>query len=61
MEKINKGYTYTSTADGKALRSVEQVEEGDRLKICVTDGFVEAGVLSCHPVQESRCCPELQM
>ena len=61
LEKLNQGYTYTSTADGKALRSVEQVEEGDRLKICVTDGFVEAGVLSCHPVQESRCCPELQM
>lgn len=44
LEKLNQGYTYTSAADGKTLRSVEQVSLGDKLKIYVTDGFVEAEV-----------------
>lgn len=44
LEKLKQGYTYTSTMDGKTLFSVEQVKTGDRLKIYVTDGFVEAEV-----------------
>ena len=44
LEKLNQGYTYTSTMDKKTLRSIEQVETGDRLKIYVADGLVEAEV-----------------
>lgn len=44
LEKLSQGYSYVSVADGKTLLSVEQVRPGDRLKIFVTDGFVEAEV-----------------
>lgn len=42
LEKLRQGYAYVSTAAGKTLLSVDQVKEGERLKIYVTDGFVEA-------------------
>lgn len=42
LEKLNQGYSYVSTAEGKTLVSVRQVKAGDRLKIYVADGFVEA-------------------
>ncbi len=42
LEKLKQGYSYVSTAEGKTLVSVKQVKAGDRLKIFVTDGFVEA-------------------
>lgn len=45
LEKLRQGYSYVSMADGRTLLSVEQVKNGDRLKIYVTDGYVEAGVL----------------
>lgn len=50
LEKLKQGYSYVSTESGKTLLSVGQVETGDRLKIYVTDGFVEAGVLSKEQV-----------
>lgn len=42
LEKLRQGYSYVSTAEGKTLLSVEQVSAGDRLKIYVSDGLVEA-------------------
>ncbi len=42
LEKLNQGYSYVSTAAGKTLVSVKQVKPGDRLKIYVADGLVEA-------------------
>ena len=42
LEKLNQGYSYVSTAEGKTLVSVRQVKAGDRLKIYVADGCVEA-------------------
>ena len=42
LEKLKQGYSYVSTTEGETLISVKQVKAGDRLKIYVTDGFVEA-------------------
>ncbi len=42
LDKLKQGYSYVSTAEGKTLVSVEQVSAGERLKIFVTDGVVEA-------------------
>lgn len=44
LEKLKQGYSYVSMEHGKTLLSVEQVKAGDRLKIFVTDGCVEAEV-----------------
>lgn len=46
LEKLNQGYSYVSTAEGRTLVSVRQVKPGDRLKIYVSDGFVEADTVS---------------
>lgn len=42
LEKLKQGYSYVSTEQGKTLISTRQVTIGERLKIYVTDGFVEA-------------------
>lgn len=40
--KLSQGYSYVSLESGKALRSVEQVKTGDKLKIHVLDGTIFA-------------------
>lgn len=44
LEKLRQGYSYVSLESGKTFLSVEQVKPGDRLKIFVADGCVEAEV-----------------
>ena len=45
LEKLNQGYAYVRTQDGKALRSIHKTRQGDVLEICVTDGSIRAEVL----------------
>ena len=45
LEKLNQGYAYVRTQDGKALRSIHKTRQGDVLEICVTDGRLRAEVL----------------
>ena len=42
LKKLQQGYSYTESPDGKALTSVTQVREGDVVTIHVTDGTVVA-------------------
>ena len=42
LKKLQQGYSYTESPDGKALTSITQVKEGDALTIHVTDGTVVA-------------------
>jgi len=42
LKKLQQGYSYTESPDGKALTSVTQVREGDAVTIHVTDGTVVA-------------------
>ena len=44
LKKLQQGYSYTEAPDGKALRSVSQVEPSDLLLIHVTDGTIKAEV-----------------
>lgn len=44
LKKLQQGYSYTEAPDGRALRSVSQVEPSDVLLIHVTDGTIKAEV-----------------
>ena len=44
LKKLQQGYSYTEAPDGRALRSVSQVEPSDLLLIHVTDGTIKAEV-----------------
>ncbi len=44
LEKLSQGFSYVQQAEGKAVKSISQVEEGDALRIYVTDGSIGASV-----------------
>ena len=44
LEKLNSGFSYVEAADGKNIRSVTQVEAGERLRIRVSDGVIDTRV-----------------
>ncbi len=46
LEKLNRGYSYVRGKDGKNIREVSQAGKGDRLAIYVSDGRIEAEVVS---------------
>lgn len=45
LEKLNSGYSYVADEKGKNIRSVTQVQPGQRLDIIVRDGSIQAEVL----------------
>lgn len=45
LEKLSSGYSYVENAEGKNIRSVEQVREGENLRIRFQDGSVNVKVL----------------
>ncbi len=51
LEKLRQGYSYVASEEGKTLVSVEQVKPGERLKIYVTDGFVEAETIRAEKLK----------
>ena len=44
LEKLSSGYSYVADEEGKNIRSVKQVQEGQLLRIQVTDGVIKAAV-----------------
>lgn len=44
LEKLSSGYSYVSDLSGRNIRSVKQVEEGQRVTVRVKDGSFEASV-----------------
>ena len=44
LEKLNSGFSYVEAVDGKNIRSVTQVHEGDSLRIRVSDGVIDTKV-----------------
>lgn len=42
LRKLSQGYAFVTAEDGKAVKSVEQVKTGQKLRISVTDGNLEA-------------------
>jgi len=45
LEKLSSGYSYVENAEGKNIRSVEQVQEGENLRVRFQDGSVNVKVL----------------
>lgn len=45
LEKLSQGYSYVTAEDGTNVRSVSQVEKGDRLTVYVKDGSIQAEVI----------------
>ena len=44
LEKLNQGYAFVADEQGRGIRSVEQVQPGDTVKVNVTDGVLEAEI-----------------
>ena len=44
LAKLNKGFSYVSSTEGKVVKSISDVKEGDNLQIYVTDGIIKARV-----------------
>ena len=44
LAKLNQGFSYVSSEEGKVVKSIEHVQPKDRLTIYMTDGIVKAKV-----------------
>ena len=44
LKAINKGFAFVTLEDGKSFRSVDQVQEGDSLRVAVADGHADVSV-----------------
>lgn len=44
LDKLSQGYAYVSDASGRKLSSVEQVDVGETIRVCVKDGSLLAQV-----------------
>ena len=51
LEKLNSGFSYVEDTDGKNIRSVTQVEAGERLRIRMSDGVIDTRV---EQIQKDR-------
>jgi exodeoxyribonuclease VII large subunit len=45
LKVLTRGYSLTSTDDGKLIRSIKGVKEGDRIKVSLSDGSLQANVI----------------
>lgn len=46
LNKLSSGYAYVETENKKALKSISQIEENDKLTLYVTDGMAKVEVIS---------------
>ena len=46
LKKLNQGFSYVADQNGRAITSISQAEIGDLLDVSVTDGMLEAKVVS---------------
>lgn len=46
LGKLSQGYAFAEDSSGKAISTIQSVEAGDRLKIHVSDGTIDAKVLA---------------
>lgn len=50
LQKLTGGYAYVRTSEGKNVKSISQTEKGDRIEVFLSDGMLQAEILSCKPV-----------
>lgn len=53
LKKLQQGYSYTAASDGKALRSISQIQPGDLVTIHVTDGKICARAEETEPLERN--------
>ena len=53
LNKLKGGYGFVADENGKAVRSVKNINPGDRIKVSVTDGEMEAVVERINSVSET--------
>lgn len=46
LNRISKGYAYVTDKEGKALNSINQTEQGDNISLIVSDGKIDAQVIT---------------
>lgn len=54
LDKLNQGYSYVATEEGKTLQSIEQIKPGDALLVHVKDGKVQARVEQTERIQRQE-------
>ena len=54
LKVLTRGYAMAQTADGEVLRSVGQVQTGDPITVCLSDGSIQATVTGKENRSESR-------
>lgn len=54
LKKLQQGYSYTELSDGKALRSVSQIQAGEPVTIHVTDGKILARAEKTERMERNR-------
>lgn len=54
LKKLQQGYSYTQTAEGKALVGISQVQPEEMVTIHVTDGKIYAQVTAVEPLERNR-------
>ena len=54
LNKLKGGYGFVADEEGQAIRSVKQVKAGERIKVSVTDGEMEARIEKIVSVSETE-------
>ena len=54
LAKLNQGYSYVAGATGANIKSVRQVKPGDKIKVYMTDGSVQAEVREIEEEPDGR-------
>lgn len=54
LDKLNQGYSYVATDDGKTLHSVSQVQAKDAISVHVRDGVIKATVTETETVRREN-------
>lgn len=44
LDKLSQGYSYIADENGRTVTSIDEVSEGEMLKVYVTDGYIRAEV-----------------
>lgn len=50
LDKLSQGYSYLADADGHTITSINKVNNGDIVNICVKDGEINARVLETRAI-----------
>ncbi len=48
LEKLNQGYSYTENQQGRNIRRISDTAAGEKIRVYVTDGCIEAEVKEVH-------------